>query len=96
MSQSQLLPADTHMGAVTLWVADLDTMIRYYREGVGLQLLSHVGNRAVLGFKDIEILILEHKPMMKHASPHEAGLLDRKSTRLNSSHVSESRMPSSA
>ena len=62
------------MGAVTLWVADLDTMIRYYREGVGLQLLSHVGNRAVLGFKDIEILILEHKPMMKHASPHEAGL----------------------
>jgi len=41
---------------------------------VGLQLLSHVGNRAVLGFKDIEILILEHKPMMKHASPHEAGL----------------------
>ena len=62
------------MGAVTLWVADLDTMIRYYREGVGLQLLSHVGNRAVLGFKDLEILILEHKPMMKHASPHEAGL----------------------
>ena len=62
------------MGAVTLWVADLDTMIRYYREGVGLQLLSHVGNIAVLGFKAIEILILEHKPMMKHASPHEAGL----------------------
>ena len=62
------------MGAVTLWVADLDTMIRYYRDGVGLQLLSHVGNIAVLGFKAIEILILEHKPMMKHASPHEAGL----------------------
>lgn len=62
------------MGAVTLWVADLDTMIRYYREGVGLQLLSHVGNRAVFGFKDLEILILEHKPLMKHASPHEAGL----------------------
>ena len=62
------------MGAVTLWVADLDTMIRYYREGVGLQLLSHVGNSAVLGFNDLEILILEHKPLMKHASPHEAGL----------------------
>ena len=62
------------MGAVTLWVADLDTMIRYYRDGVGLQLLSHVGNRAVLGFKSLEILILEHKLMMKHASPHEAGL----------------------
>ena len=28
--------------------------------------------------------------------PHELGLLDRKSTRLNSSHRSQSRMPSSA
>ena len=28
--------------------------------------------------------------------PEDAALLDRKSTRLNSSHVSESRMPSSA
>ena len=51
MSKTELLPADTHMGAVTLWVADLDTMIRYYRDGVGLQLLSHVGNRAVLDLK---------------------------------------------
>ena len=30
------------------------------------------------------------------ASPRQADLVDRKSTRLNSSHVSESRMPSSA
>jgi catechol 2,3-dioxygenase len=31
-------------------------------------------DRAVLGFKNLEIVILEHKPVMKHASPHEAGL----------------------
>ena len=74
MTPSELLPANTMMGAVTLWVADLDSMIRYYQSGVGLQLLSHVESRAVLGFKDTEIVILEHKPAMKYASPHEAGL----------------------
>jgi catechol 2,3-dioxygenase len=62
------------MGAVTLWVSDLDAMVRYYRDGVGLTLISEINGRAVLGYQNREILILEHKPAMKHASPHEAGL----------------------
>lgn len=62
------------MGAVTLWVADLDSMIRFYRDGVGLDLIAHEGSHAILGFKTREILILEAKREMKHASPHEAGL----------------------
>lgn len=74
MSPTELLPANTAMGAVTLWVADLDSMIRYYRDGVGLDLISHIEGRATLGFKDRTIVILEHKPAMKHASPNEAGL----------------------
>jgi len=74
VSQTHLLPAETSMGAVTLWVADLDSMIRYYRDAVGLTLFSELNGRAVLGQGATEILILEHKPMMKHASPHEAGL----------------------
>lgn len=74
MPQSELLPSNIEMGAVTLWVADLDSMIRYYRDGVGLELLGQLGDRAVLGFENLEIVILEHKPMMKHASPREAGL----------------------
>lgn len=74
MATSELLPANTMMGAVTLWVADLDLMVRYYRDGVGLNLISMESDRAVLGFKNLEIVILEHKPVMKHASPHEAGL----------------------
>ena len=74
MSPTELLPANTAMGAVTLWVADLNSMIRYYRDGVGLDLISHIEGRATLGFKDRTIVILEHKPAMKHASPHEAGL----------------------
>ena len=70
----ELLPADTAMGAVTLWVADMDSMIRYYREGVGLELISQEGSRAMLGFKALPIVILEHKPEMRHAGPREAGL----------------------
>jgi len=62
------------MGAVTLWVANLDVMIRYYRDAVGLEVISELIGRAVLGHAQNEIVILEHKPMMKHASPHEAGL----------------------
>ena len=74
MNSTELLPADTNMGAVTLWVADLDSMIRYYRDAVGLELFSNIGDRAVLGFQGREIVILENKPMMKYAAPHEAGL----------------------
>ena len=74
MTNAELLPPDTSMGAVTLWVADLESMIRYYRDAVGLTLFSEINGRAVLGHGDTEVLILEHKPMMKHASPHEAGL----------------------
>lgn len=74
MHLSELLPANTAMGAVTLWIADLDSMICYYRDGVGLDLLSQSKDRAVLGYQSTEIVILELKPMMKQASPHEAGL----------------------
>lgn len=69
-----LLAADTGMGAVTLRVADLDGMIRYYRDGVTLELLSHDGPVAVLGRGATPIVILQHAPELKHASPRDAGL----------------------
>ncbi|WP_246328331.1 VOC family protein [Curtobacterium pusillum] len=69
-----LLAADTGMGAVTLRVADLDRMIGYYREGVGLSLLSNEGGVAVLGRGTTPIMVLEHAPSMRHAGAHEAGL----------------------
>lgn len=69
-----LLAADTGMGAVTLRVADLDGMIRYYRDAVTLELLSHDGRVAVLGRGTTPIVILQHAPELKHAGPHEAGL----------------------
>lgn len=74
MASSELLPEKTQMGAVTLWVANLDAMITYYRDGVGLSVLSHESDRAILGHQGRHIIILEAKPTMKHASPHEAGL----------------------
>lgn len=74
MSKSELLPAATSMGAVTLWVANLDNMIRYYRDAVGLTLLSEENGVAQLGQGGELIIQLESKPAMKHASPHEAGL----------------------
>jgi catechol 2,3-dioxygenase len=62
------------MGAVTLWVSDLDQMIRYYRDGIGLTLFSELNGRALLGQAGTTIVILESKPEMKYASPGEAGL----------------------
>ncbi|MBB1196258.1 VOC family protein [Curtobacterium flaccumfaciens] len=74
MQTHELLAADTGMGAVTLRVADLDAMIRYYRDGVRLSLLSHEGGVAVLGRGSTPIVVLEHAPAMRHAGPREAGL----------------------
>lgn len=74
MNSSTLLPANSDMGAVTLWVADLDKMIRYYRDAVGLELFSEFNGRATLGQGNTTIVILESKPSMKYASPGEAGL----------------------
>ena len=62
------------MGAVTLRVGDLDGMIRYYRDGVTLELLRHDGPVAVLGRGATPVVILEHAPELRHASPRDAGL----------------------
>ena len=72
--KSGLLAADTGMGAVTLRVGDLDGMVRYYRDGVTLELLSHDGPVAVLGRGTTPLLILEHAPELTHAWPSSAGL----------------------
>jgi len=71
---TDLLADDTAMGAVTLNVADLDAMTSYYRDAVGLDVLSQDGPRTTLGRDARPIIILEHTPALKHAAPHEAGL----------------------
>lgn len=68
------LAADTGMGAVTLRVADLDRMIAFYTQAVPLRVLAHDGPVAVLGRGTTPVVVLEHAPQLRHASPHEAGL----------------------
>jgi catechol 2,3-dioxygenase len=74
MVKNELLPANSDMGAVTLWVADLELMLKYYRDVIGLKVLSELGNKIILGHENRKILILEHKVGLKKASPSDAGL----------------------
>src|SRR5688572_7381010 len=69
---SELLAADTAMGAVTLNVADLDAMTAYYRDAVGLEVVDAAGPRVVLGRGAREVVVLEHSPELRHAAPREA------------------------
>jgi len=71
---SGVLSAATDVGPVTLRVADLDAMLAYYRDGVGLELLSHEGGSAVLGRGARRALILQQRAGLRHASPSQAGL----------------------
>jgi catechol 2,3-dioxygenase len=59
---------------VTLRVADLDAMTTYYRDGVGLQVLTQDGPVTTLGRGMTPVMVLEHSPELKHASPRDAGL----------------------
>jgi catechol 2,3-dioxygenase len=74
MTDHEILAADTAMGPVTLLVGDLDAMTRYYRDAVSLRVLDHAGNSATLGRGTTPVVILQHAPELKQASPHEAGL----------------------
>ncbi len=68
------LAADTAMGAVTLRVADLDAMTRYYRDAVRLEVLGSGPASVTLGRGTQPVIVLEHAPELKHASPRDAGL----------------------
>jgi len=70
---SGLAPATT-MGAVTLLVGDLDTMTRYYRDVVTLQVLGAEGETVTLGRGGRPLVVLRHEPRLKHAAPGSAGL----------------------
>ena len=69
-----VLAADTAMGPVTLRVGNLDAMTAYYRDAVALQVLDAAGPTVTLGRGTTPVVILEHAPELKHASPRDAGL----------------------
>lgn len=74
MTSEPLLAADTAMGPVTLRVGDLDAMTRYYRDAVALSILEETPSSITLGRGATPVIVLEHSPELKHASPRDAGL----------------------
>lgn len=74
ISQDVRLAAETEMGAVTLKVADLDNMIRYYTQALPLEVIAQKGPSAIIGRGTRPLVILEHAPELKYASPRAAGL----------------------
>lgn len=75
MTQLDLLAADTAMGAVTLYVSGLDTMVAFYRDGVGLEVLPDAGGTGVvLGRTSGAVIILEPSPTLTPAALGSAGL----------------------
>ena len=72
-NQNQLA-ADTAMGPVTLRVADLDAMTRYYRDAIALRVIDETPGTVTLGRGATPVMVLEHSPELTHASPRDAGL----------------------
>lgn len=73
------LAADTAMDAVTLYVADIDTMVDFYTRAVALEVVP--GQAAdgrsgvvVLGRGTTPLIVLRHAPDLPPRRPGEAGL----------------------
>ncbi|WP_277553267.1 VOC family protein [Halobaculum limi] len=64
----------TYVDRVTLAVTDLDAVLAFYREVVGLAVLDRTSDRAVLGTDDRSLLVLEADPDADERPPRAAGL----------------------
>lgn len=67
------LDPKTTVGAVTLAVADLDGLARFYRDIIGLDLLGRTATTAVLGVRATPLLYLDERPDGRHY-PRTPGL----------------------
>ncbi|EMA54809.1 VOC family protein [Halococcus salifodinae] len=56
---SHVLPSKTRIGRTALRVSDLGDMAEFYREVVGLNVLSHSETTAILGVEQTPLLVLE-------------------------------------
>ncbi|WP_156253521.1 VOC family protein [Pseudactinotalea terrae] len=68
------LAQDTSMGDVELLVRDLDAVLTYYADGVGLDVLRHDGPEAVLGRGGEQIMRLVQRSDLPEFQRGEAGL----------------------
>lgn len=88
------------IGAVSLFVRDLQRMIAYYRHLLALAVVEETGTSCVLGVGDTPLLRLVHRPDMGPDSTAEAGLYhtaflmpDRKSLARWIVHAIRNRIP---
>jgi len=72
--------SQTHMGTLELLVRDMDTMLDFYTEGVGLVPMSHENGTVILGMPDPmreslrEVVRLSEARDLRPAGPGQAGL----------------------
>lgn len=64
----------TTMGAVTLYVGDLDAQTAFYRDVVTLQVQDASGDSVTLGRAGRPLVTLRHDPALRHAPAGAAGL----------------------
>jgi catechol 2,3-dioxygenase len=66
--------APVHIGAAGMTVRDLDRLIAYYRDLLGLTVQEHTRQAARLGVGGVTLLELSHRPDALPDDPREAGL----------------------
>ncbi|MCG1004822.1 MULTISPECIES: VOC family protein [Halobacterium] len=73
-THSNELPRETHIGRTALRVRDLDEMMGFYRDVVGLGILSQSDDATILGVADTPLLILEESEDALERHSSSAGL----------------------
>jgi catechol 2,3-dioxygenase len=63
-----------HVGAIALKVRDLDRLVGFYRDVLGLAVLDQTQDSAALGAGGVPFVHLEHRPNAKPDDTREAGL----------------------
>ncbi|MFT4227858.1 VOC family protein [Micropruina sp.] len=71
---SELLPADTRMAQVSLDVADLDALTRFYRDVLLLDVLAQRPSEVDLGRGTQTLVTLRHRPDLPKGERRTAGL----------------------
>jgi catechol 2,3-dioxygenase len=66
--------APLHIGALGLVVRNLDRVLAFYRNVIGLAVLEHTDKIARLGAGDVPLLELEQRPDAQRDDPRTAGL----------------------
>ena len=63
-----------HIGAISLKVRDLEALVAFYRDALGLSVVETREHGAALGAGGVPFVCLEHQPDAKPDDPREAGL----------------------